>query len=300
MRDGFDHGTGIASIIATVAPECSILNMKVMGDSGEGTTEGVVYAIEDCIDLLDEQPTLAPSLINMSLGTEDTGDPNDILRVACRAAIARGIWLNAAAGNGGPYSNTVMSPACERYVFATGSGILIPRDANTFSFEASAYSSRGPTQEGLVKPDAMFFGENVQVASSESDSAVVAKSGTSFATAFTSGIAILLQQGLALNDIDARDFLIRYGEDAQVASFTTQSLQMAELIDQHLQRVSIKPQGVAAAKDNTYGYGVPFGDLVSQLIRGEVAVDLGSMLNMVVMVGMMGMMMKAMTVSNRG
>lgn len=299
MRDGFDHGTGIASILAAVAPECSILNLKAMDDAGEGTTEAVVHAIEECIDLLDTRPEIAPSIINLSLGTEDIGDPNDILRIVCRAAIARGIWLNAAAGNVGPYAGTIMSPACERYVFATGSGVLIPRDS-TFDFEVSSYSSRGPTREGLVKPDAMFFGENVQMASSESDSAVVAKSGTSFATSFMSGLAILLQQGLALSDVDARDLFLRYGEATQAASFTIKSLQMQQLIDQQLPRVTIKPSGVSRGKDNSYGYGVPFGDLVSQVVSGPPAMDLSALIGAVMVMGMMGMMMKTVTAGGNG
>ena len=300
MRDGYSHGTGTSSILAAVAPECSILNLKVMDDKGEGTTEAVVLAIEDCIDLLDTQPEIAPSLINMSLGTEDTGDPFDVLRVVCRAAIARGLWLNAAAGNSGPYGGTVMSPACERYVLATGSGILIPRDS-TFNFEVSGFSSRGPTREGLVKPDAIFFGENVQMASSESDDAVTAKSGTSFATSFTSGIAVLLQQGLMLNDIDARELFLKYGEVAQAAEFTTKSLQMQQLIDQYLQRVTIKPLGVSKGKDNNFGYGVPFGDLVAQVASGEpAAMDLSALIGGVMVIGMIGMMMKTATVGGNG
>lgn len=299
MRDGYDHGTGTASILASVAPECRILNMKVMDDKGEGTTEAVVYAIEECIDLLDTRPEVAPSLINLSLGTEDTGSPNDVLRVACRAAIARGIWLNSAAGNSGPFAGTVMSPACERYVFATGSGILIPRDS-TFDFSVSNFSSRGPTKEGLVKPDAIFFGENIQMASSASDSAVTAKSGTSFATPFMSGIAVLFQQGVALSDIDARDLFLRYMGEAPAAGFTTESVQIQQVVDSYLQHVTIKPAGVPQGKDNNYGYGVPFGDLVAQAVGVQPTVDLGMLIGGVVMVGMMGMMMKTMMVGGNG
>ena len=47
---------------------------------------------------------MAPSVINLSLGTEDDGDPDDPVRVACRAAIQQGIWVIAGAGNDGPDS----------------------------------------------------------------------------------------------------------------------------------------------------------------------------------------------------
>lgn len=293
MRDGFNHGTGTSSILAAVAPECALLNFKVMDDKGEGTTEAVVLAIDDCIDLLDERPEIAPSLINLSLGTPDTGDPNDVLRVACRAAIARGLWLNAAAGNSGPYAGTIMSPACERYVFATGSCIAIPRDS-TYDFEVSGFSSRGPTLEGIVKPDCIFFGEGIQMASSESDTAVVAKSGTSFATPFTSGIAILYQQGMIFAEPQAKELALKYLGDMPAAEFTTEMVSMQQLIDQYLRYITIKPQGVARNKDNNYGTGLPFGDLVAQAIGVKPTMDLSSLIGGVMMVGMLGMVMKTM------
>ncbi len=109
MRDGFDHGTGVASVIVVVAPLCNILNIKVLGDNGEGTEEDAVLGIDHLITLHDEGSPYAPQVINLSFGTEDIGDQNDILRLVCRAAIAKGIWIVAAAGNGGPDTNTIMS-----------------------------------------------------------------------------------------------------------------------------------------------------------------------------------------------
>ncbi|GAJ00269.1 unnamed protein product, partial [marine sediment metagenome] len=121
MRDGFNHGTGVASIITTVAPLCNILNLKVLNDRGEGTEEELTLAIDDCLAMYDARKEITPLVINMSLGSPDDGNPNAPMRVACRAAIERGIWIGAAAGNDGPSPGTILSPACEEYVFATGS-----------------------------------------------------------------------------------------------------------------------------------------------------------------------------------
>ena len=38
-RDGFDHGTGVAAIALTVAPEATILDLKALDDRGSGTEE---------------------------------------------------------------------------------------------------------------------------------------------------------------------------------------------------------------------------------------------------------------------
>jgi len=132
MRDGLDHGTGVCSVALVVAPLCNILNLKVLNDKGEGTEEDVVLAIADCIDLHDTEPNIAPSVINLSLGAPDDGNPDDMLRVACQAAIEKGIWVVASAGNSGPGTQTITNPACERYVVAIGSTKYIP-DNNSFA-----------------------------------------------------------------------------------------------------------------------------------------------------------------------
>jgi len=285
MRDGFDHGTGVCSIIVTAAPECNILNMKVLGDKGNGTEEEVVLAIDYLLSLQDKESEYAPHIVNLSLGSPDDGNPNNILRVACRAALERGVWIYAAAGNSGPASETIMCPACERYVGAVGSCKLEP-------FVVSDFSSRGPTKEGLVKPDAVFFGENIELASSSSDTATVAKSGTSFSTPFATGaLAVFWEGGEKLADIQSEKYP-QYKEAIMeaYASATTP----AAAIDNFLPRVVVKPQGVPAGKDNDYGCGVPFGGLIAKLFQAAPTVDINSILGMVVVMSMFGMIIPMM------
>jgi serine protease AprX len=274
MRDGFSHGTAVCSIALAVAPQCNILNMKVLDDKGEGTEEAVVMAIDDCIDMVDSGHEFAPHVINLSLGSEDTGDPNNVLRVACRAAIERRIYVSAAAGNSGPSPGTILCPACEKYVFATGSVKYLP---DTKSFVISEFSSRGPTKEGLVKPDAVMFGEDIIVASSESDTATAAKSGTSFAAPFSSGVAILYIEGTY-----------------RVASYTAgvggtypgfyapgvlkEPVTMEQLIDKWLPVFCVKPAGVSTTKDTSYGQGLPFGPLVLQAVQSVLTGGTASVL----------------------
>ncbi len=278
MMDGFDHGTGIASIAVAVAPLCNILNIKVLDNQGKGSEEEVVLGIDHLISLGDTNPELVPSVINLSLGSPDDGNPDNPLRVVCRAAVARGIWVSAAAGNSGPNPGTIMSPACEKYVFATGSARYEPEiDA----FTVSAFSSRGPTREGITKPDALFFGEDIVMASSAGDTAAVAKSGTSFATPFNSGMAILYHEGDRRRAIPVEPIPGVYPE-------LQRRVTIEELIDSYLAGICVKPRGASAAKDNDYGYGLPFGPLVAQAIGARPAVDLSAMLAGFVLVGMVG------------
>ncbi len=284
--DGFNHGTGVASIVLSAAPEAGILDLKVLDDDGNGTEEDVVLAIDEAISLHDAGAEYAPHVINISLGGPDDGNPDNPMRVACRAAIERGIWVIAAAGNEGPNPGTIMSPACERHVGAVGSVRYLLEDE---SFIISDFSSRGPTSEGLVKPDAVIFGEGIIMASHESDTATTAKSGTSFATPFVSGMVAVFLEGMARRAQSTQEVPGIYPE-LQKYDFTP-----AEIIDTYLAGFSIKPGGESPYKDNAYGSGLPFGPLVAQVLEARPAADLvASMVTPFMTLMMLGMMASVM------
>ncbi len=282
MQDGFDHGTGVASIAVAVAPRCSLLNIKVLDNRGEGSEEEVVMGIDEVLSLHDEGSEYAPWVINLSLGGHDDNNPYNPLRIACRAAIDRGIWVIAAAGNEGPGAETIMSPACERYVAAIGSAKYDP-------FMVSNFSSRGPTEEGLTKPDAVSFGEDIVVASSVSDTAIIAKSGTSFSVPFTSAMAVLYHEGVL------KWHGVQFPGEVPPGIYPeiTGLISIQELIDVYLPGICVKPENAAAGKDYDYGYGLPFGPLVSQAIAQKPAVDIPGALTAVVAMSMLGMVIRS-------
>lgn len=286
MQDGFNHDTACAAIALAVAPKCSILNMKVIGDDGEGDEESVVMALEDCMELHDSNSEFAPLVINLSLGTPDNGNSNTPLRVACRAAISAGMWIFAAAGNTGPNPGTILSPASERYVFAVGSAKYL-FDQKTFV--VSDFSSRGPTLENITKPDAVMFGEDILVASSESDTATIAKSGTSFATPFGAGIAVLYLDGVSRG---ARS-TVELGELPPAAVFL---IPPNVMIDQYFPLICIKPTGIAAGKDYMYGWGLIYGPTMINALQPVSGIGgISDILPIMMIIPMMGMMMKLMT-----
>ena len=286
MEDRFDHDTGVASIALALAPECGILNMKVIDHNGDGSEESVVLAIEKCIALHEEQSSLAPSVLNLSLGTHDDGNRNTPMRVACRTAIAVGIWVFASSGNSGPYGGTIMSPACERYVFAVGSIMYLPDES---SFIVSDFSSRGPTYEGVVKPDAVLFGEDLVMASSANNTATTYKSGTSFTAPFAAGMAVLFLEGVARR----AETLVRLG---QLESAMFYYVPASEVMDQHLSRICTKPADSSIVKSNVYGEGLPLGSLITQALQPvEGGETLMGVMPLLVVIPMMGMLMKTMT-----
>lgn len=285
MRDGLDHGTGVCSIAVAVVPLCNILNLKVLDDKGEGTEEEVVLAIDDCIGFQVSRPEIAPHVINLSLGSEDDGNPNNILRVACRAAIGKGIWIAAAAGNDGPAIGTIMSPACEPYVLAVGSLKYL---ASEKSFGPSNFTSRGPTPEGLIKPDIVMFGEDIAVASRAGDTATTAKSGTSFSTPFVSGFCCIYREATYRQAVVT-------GPLPGVPIPVTLGVPIQDVVDKYLRLVCVKPEGVALGKDNVYGYGLAFGPLVLRALGFPVAAaDISVLLLPMMAIMMMGVLTKSM------
>jgi len=88
--DQYGHGTFIASLVLTVAPDARILPVRVLDDEGIGTASGVsagiVWAVEQ-----------GASIVNVSI---DMPVPSDALKDAIDFAHNRGAIVVAAAGNG--------------------------------------------------------------------------------------------------------------------------------------------------------------------------------------------------------
>lgn len=257
-RDIFGHGTNNAYVIAGghnsksgVAPGAKIMSLKVLNNNGEGTDEMVVDAIERVCELVQEAISdglpltdeMYPNTISLSIGSEDDGDPDSPMRVACQVAVEDyGIQVIAAAGNSGPDMSTILSPACDPLVIAVGG-------LKTWEFVIWEYSSRGPTLEGLVKPDLVCWAENIEVASHSADDEYDTKSGTSFSTPILAGVDGLLWD--LTRRIYGQGIRVTYHDWLPYAPY-----------------YCAKPEGVQIAKDNTYGHGIPaMGPMIDQLMR---------------------------------
>ena len=280
--DGFNHGTGVCSIIHAVAPNANIINIKVLNDNGEGTEEDVVMGLEYAASLTGN---LIPDIINLSLGSPDDGNINNPMRIACREVINRGINVVAAAGNYGPGISSITTPANEKYVLAVGSIGGNPP-------VVSRFSSRGPTPSGTVKPDSVVFGEDIIMASNSSDTATKANSGTSFACPMATAVIVLVLDAFnrKVNPINA----LIPGYESQSVKFSVSNV---ELIDSLLVKMSAKPEGIVLTKDNSYGWGIPIGDLILKnmgLVPGAANPSLDtSMIGSMMQLMMMIMMMKS-------
>jgi subtilisin family serine protease len=196
------HGTHVASIVSAdstlrgVAPDAKLYALRVLDQFGSGYTSDIIRAIEwatdpngdgDFSDHLD--------IINLSLGA-DGGLPSDPDSLAVDAASDAGVVVVVAAGNSGPYQNTIGSPGAARKALTVG--------ASSNEDTLADFSSRGPVMDGsitIAKPDFVAPGVSICAAKLPSssrapctDSSHTSLSGTSMAAPHVAGVAALMKQ----------------------------------------------------------------------------------------------------------
>jgi subtilisin family serine protease len=130
------------------------------------------------------RPELRPQVVNNSWGQ---GGGTEIFEPAVQAWIAAGIFPVFAAGNSGSDCRHVLSPADYSTTYAVGASDL--EDSITW------FSSRGPTLDGLIKPDITAPGASLR-SSVPWDSYFSGFWGTSFSAPHVSGTVALM---LSLN-----------------------------------------------------------------------------------------------------
>ncbi|MEV0917413.1 S8 family peptidase [Streptomyces sp. NPDC049967] len=173
--DGYGHGTHVAGTIAGatygVAKKAKIVAVRVLDDSGSGTTEQVVAGI-DWVTANHEGPSVA----NMSLG----GGADEALDAAVQKSIASGVTYGVAAGNeSGDASESSPARVPEAITVAS----------STVDDEQSSFSNYGSLVD-LYAP-----GSDITSAWNDSDTGSDTISGTSMATPHVVGAAAVYLAG---------------------------------------------------------------------------------------------------------
>lgn len=199
------HGTHIAGIVAAdggadgkgiygVAPAAGLMIYKVCGSNGLCYSDDIAAAIRLAADQ-------GANVINMSFGADS---PIDLINDALNYAISKNVLPIAAAGNDGPFDNSIDYPAAYATVIGVGA-------VNQLK-QVTSWSSRGnntsTTPYVVERGDIEFAtpGENIESTYNNGGYAIL--SGTSMASPFAAGLAAKFWQSTAVNPTQAtRDFL---------------------------------------------------------------------------------------------
>jgi serine protease AprX len=168
-NDRYGHGTFIAGLVAGngassggkwkgVAPGASVLSVKTAGADGSADVSNILAAIQWVVSFKDRYNI---RVLNLSLGTDSTQDWKvDPLNYAVERAWAAGMTVVVAASNEGPAPGTITKPADDPWVITVGA----TDDRGTTGVsddQLPDFSGRGPTAQGLAKPDLVAPGAHV-------------------------------------------------------------------------------------------------------------------------------------------
>jgi serine protease AprX len=209
--DSYGHGTFMAGIImgdgsasggrfTGMAPRADLISLKVAGRDGSSDVSKVLSAIQWTVQNKDRYGI---DVLNLSLGTDSTASWRvDPLNYAVERAWEAGIVVVVSAANFGPAPGTIAKPADDPWVLTVGA----TDDAGTTPVgddRLPGFTSRGPTADGVAKPDLVAPGAHVislrapgsavdQLSAGVVDGSHRRGSGTSMAAATVSGGAALL------------------------------------------------------------------------------------------------------------
>lgn len=210
FTDSYGHGTFMAGLIAGdgtssggryvgVAPRAHLMSVKVAGADGSTTLGQVLYGLQ-LIDSAKERYGVRVVVIALAGPSHEGPDP---LELALERLWADGLTVIVAVGNDGPGSGSVASPGVDPYVMTVGAS----NDAGTADRSDDSlpeWSARGPSPDGIQKPDLVAPGTSVvslrstgssidtDYPNARVDEGYFRGSGTSMSTAVAAGAAALL------------------------------------------------------------------------------------------------------------
>jgi subtilisin family serine protease len=211
-EDDHGHGTWVASILGGnnsiyqgVAPNVSYIILKIFDNNGETNSSILLKAVDW---ILYNGDNYNIRIVSMSFGAKPESDNlYEISRIqdTVEKLVDKGILVVAAAGNDGDPTKsygdgTINSPASGKKILAVG-GV-------NFFGSMYPYSSKGPTFEGIIKPDVCAPAVGIFGADKDYTNDYSYRSGTSGATPFVAGLAaLMLEKYPELNPLQLKNII---------------------------------------------------------------------------------------------
>ncbi|OYT63646.1 hypothetical protein B6U67_02190, partial [Methanosarcinales archaeon ex4484_138] len=191
---GTISGTGAGGTQTGVAPGTRLLAAKAFDSTGAGY-------VSDSLDAFGWAVENGADIISYSAGGGNCSNSGVAWENTINNSISAGVTVIAAAGNDGPWSNTISCPACLNKTVAVG--------ATDSEDNIADFSSRGPViynGSTYTKPDVSAPG--VSVTSTIVGGGYGLNSGTSMATPHVSGtVALMLQANKSLTPQEIKEIL---------------------------------------------------------------------------------------------
>ncbi len=196
--DDEGHGTHVSGTIAGdgdaipgaphqgVAPGAALVGVKVLDENGDGIESNIIAAVDWVVA---NRVTYGIEAINLSLRIPGCSNGGDALSTAVNNAKAVGLVVVVAAGNEGPGTCTIGSPSAATQALTVGAMADFVSDG----FAQAYFSSRGPTQDGRIKPDVSAPGVGILSAQAGTLVGYTSSDGTSMAAPFVTGVALLMR-----------------------------------------------------------------------------------------------------------
>lgn len=211
--DDNGHGTHICAIIGGtglasngryrgIAPECSLISVKVLDKKGNGFASDVLAGLRW---IREHRKQYGIRIVNISVGSfsKRNAGENSALVKGVDAAWDDGLVVVVAAGNNGPGRMTITTPGISRKVITVGCSDD-HKEVNVMGSRMVDYSGRGPTSSCICKPDIVAPGAGIISCTNETNRYTM-KSGTSMSTPLVSGaIALLLEKEPQMKNSDVK------------------------------------------------------------------------------------------------
>lgn len=195
--DQYGHGTFVAGLVHSTAPAADIVSIKLSGANGSVDVTQVLAALQW---VSANRERFSIDVVNLSFGNDSKQSAyTSPLNFGVQRLWDQGIVVVASAGNLGDGAGTVTKPGDDPVIISVGGSDERGTTTRDNDF-VPGYVSRGPTQDGLAKPDLVAPGSRIVSLRAPGSTADVQHpearvgdthfrgTGTSFAAPIVSGI----------------------------------------------------------------------------------------------------------------